>query len=220
MPSKALKNFRALWADACKTMWIEVAAIRHLESQLRGNYAQIDDKAVLTDWVYAPECKGRIDDTTKDFVLGRVIDLINSAVTPRVVLLSAAFESYFEEFFSQYLQARAKYYVAGARTAAGNKVWGDVMKQRGPSARIRELGVAANAGIKVLMSNLPVLEEVYVLRNSIAHDAGVVDAFTAANVKSIAAVQGTQLRVTPHELVSVLAPPCLSVAEELDKKLT
>ena len=52
-------------------MWIEVAAIRHLESHLRGSYAQIGEKAVLTDWVYAPECKGRIDDTTKDFVLDR-----------------------------------------------------------------------------------------------------------------------------------------------------
>lgn len=220
MPSTALKTFGALWAEACKTMWIEVAALRHLESTLRAQYANIPKDAVLVDWAYAPECRGRIGDATKDFLLDNMPRWISAAATSRVVLLAAGFEAYFEEFLDAYLKHRAKFYTAGAFTTVGNKAQGEILKCRGPVARIEAMPLWTTAKIAGLKSHLPVLADVYALRNTIAHDAGVVDAYTSGLVKTVKVEVGKPVRVTPDEVVRVLAPPIVKIAEALDAKIT
>ncbi len=174
---------------------------------------------VLTDYIYAPECNGRIDDSTKDFVLLNANSYIEYDVTLRLVLLSAAFETYFSEFLDSYLKGRAKYYASGARTAQGNKLWGDVMKVRGLSERVQEFSNLANAKIKKVSPDLTQLRDVYLIRNVIAHDGGVCDAFSAGEIKCIKVETGTRISLTPIELVGQLAPACIRIAESLDAKL-
>lgn len=216
--SRALKNFKTLWADACKSMWLEVAALRHLEATLRGDYAKISAGAVLTDWIYAPECRNRIGDT-KDVVLEQIPRFITSAATSRIVLLAAGFEAYFEEFLEEYLKHRAKYFSSNALTSAGNKSKGEIIKCRGPVARIDALATWTTAKIATIQPDLPILNDVYLLRNTLAHDAGIVDARTASEVKSVPVIAGQPLRVTTENLVSVLAPPIRRIAEALDDKI-
>lgn len=220
MHSAALKRLKATWADACKCMWIEVAALRNLEADVRARYGALGPQAVLTDWVYSPECRGRIDDSRRDFVLDNVEHFISAAATSRVVLLSAAFESYFEEFLDEYLKARPKYFAGGDFTRDGNKVRGEILKQRGGVvAKIEAIPIHTTAEIRSLSRYLPVMRDVYALRNTVAHDAGVVDANTAAIVESVALKEAEQLALRPSEVAEVLAPPCLKIAEILDARI-
>jgi len=135
MAGKDLKAFKAVWAATCKTMWVQVAALRHLEGFLRGNYASIPAEAVVTDLTFAPECKGRLDDATKDFLLQRVAYFIHCEVTLRVVLLSAAFESFFDVFLESYILHRPKFFAAGTRTKEGDKVYGETKRASGLAER-------------------------------------------------------------------------------------
>jgi hypothetical protein len=219
VPSSALKRLKKIWADACKTMWIEVAAIRHLEGDVRSRYGELGPKAVLTDWIYAPECRGRIDDSTRDFFLDNVVHFVTSAATSRIVLLSAAFESYFEEFLEEYLKARTKYFTSGAFTEQGNKVRGEILKQRGIVARIEAIPANTTATIASIVPLLPTLRDVYTLRNTVAHDAGMVDAYTAASVTSVKLQEGEFVRLNPRDVTELLAPPCLQIASILDERI-
>jgi hypothetical protein len=219
MPSLALKKFASLWAEACKTMWVEVAALRHLESTIRGNFASIPEDAVLTDWIYAPECRRRIDDSRKGAVLDNMDRWISAAATSRVVLLAAGFEAYFEEFLDAYLKHRPKFYAAGAFTAAGNKANGEIIKCRGPVPRIEALHAWTGAKIASIQPHLPVLAQVYALRNVMAHDAGIVDSHTGTLVTVVPVRVGDALRLTPDQVARVLAPPVVRLAELLDAKI-
>ncbi len=219
MASVNLKQLKKLWAESCKTLWIEIAALRYLENDLRGRYAEIGSSVILTDLVYAPECKGRINDSTKDEVLARIDHYITHAVTLRVVLLSACFETYFSEFLIAYLAHRSKYFVGGVRTPLGNKVYGEVMKVRGLRHRVEAFCKSTNAKIASIEPRLLLLEEVCLLRNAIVHDGGICDDYSATKIVSIKVVAGQPISISSSELVRILAPPCIQIAEDLDAKI-
>jgi hypothetical protein len=218
--SDHIRELRAVWGQACHTMWTELTALRVTAAFVQENYRTIGDKVPLTDLVYAPESRGRMDDVTKSAFLGRQDTYLKSVVTGRIVLLSAAFELYFRFFLDAYIEARPKYFDSGtgARTTAGNKLYGDVTKVRGLAERITqfcELTDAGNAGIKPL---LPALNDVYHLRNAIAHRAGDVDAGTAAKLSIVTISVGGRVAVTIEQLLT-LADKVLELAAKLDSKI-
>lgn len=219
MPSQHLKSLKRLWSDACKTMWVQTLALRHLETGLRANYAEIGPDTSVAAITYSPEARDRLDDATKDFLLDRIQYFIDYNVTLRVVLLSSAFESYFSAFLEDYLNNRKKYFTDGSRTSEGNKVFGEIMKTRGIEERVRAFSAWTGSKIKSLECRLGVLKDVYLLRNLIAHAAGICDECTAERVNSVALVPGTPISITPDALVQKLAPPCIEIAEALDKKI-
>lgn len=219
MPSSHLKNFKKLWSHTCKSMWIELAALAHLNNSIRGRYSEIGADSILTEWIYAPECNGRIDDTKPEMVLSRFSEWTSSVALSRVVLLSAGFESYFESFLSEYLSARPKFTTTTGLSKAGNKVMGEVMKTRGLSNRVQVFADETGSKIKSLTSDLDVLRDVYLLRNTIAHDAAVPDANTVAQVKSIALREREPMQLSVATLVATLAPPVIRIADTLDSKI-
>jgi hypothetical protein len=90
MQSESLKDFKKLWTNTCHTMWVEILALRSLEGSLKGNYANIPKTLDLTDLVYAPECRGRMEGINKDTFLNNIQTYIEYNITTvRVVLLSA-----------------------------------------------------------------------------------------------------------------------------------
>ena len=115
MPTENIRAFKQTWTYACKTMWMEVTALRHLQGRLLGDYAAVPKERLLTDLTYAPEAKGRIDDGTKDFFLERVEQYVDEVALLRVVLLSAAFEVFFDNFVDGYLKKRGRSTLPGGR---------------------------------------------------------------------------------------------------------
>lgn len=218
MPTKHMKNLSSLWANTCNTMWIEIAALRALELQLRNHYATAKPVTPVVDLVYAPECVGRLGDSIA-ITLPRIPSVMDDLVTTRVVLLAAAFEAYFEDFLDEYLMQRPKYYTNGARTPEGDRVRGTVMKQRGPKRRIDSFATECGAKIASIRPVLDAIEEVYALRNCVAHAAGICDAGTIACAKLIPVALGQRLRIAPESLVTVLADPCFRAARSLDRKI-
>lgn len=218
--SQHLIDFRAVWGDACHTMWIELAALRCTAAFTQGNYMAIPDDRPLTDLIYAPESKGRMDDVTKSVLLGRMDRYMQAVVTGRVVLLSAAFELYFRYFLDAYLMARPKYFNSSksTRTDAGNKVYGEVAKVRGLAERVVKFGEETGARIKVVDPHLPALTDVYYLRNVIAHRAGAVDTGSAEKLSIVKLLPGQRVTVSVDQLLS-LAAPVLKLAEALDRKI-
>jgi hypothetical protein len=218
MATENLKAFKATWAHACKTMWFEVTALRHLEGRLLGNYASIGRDVLLTDMIYAPEARGRIDDGTRDFFLEKVEEFIGEVTLLRVVLLSAAFEVFFDGFVDGYLKARPKFFTGGARTKDGNKVAGEVQQARGIIQRIEKFFEWTGAKGRSIQPHLNALSDVYVLRNVVAHRAGICDPRAATSLKTMKHTAGERLRLSPTQLVTELAPPCIKAAEDLDKR--
>lgn len=135
MASKSLRALRYAWFEACNTMWIEIAAIRHLETTLRAEFPSIASNAQLSSIIFTGEAEGRVL-RTKHQLLAGIDEFVDYSVTIRVVLLSSAFEAFFESFLDSFLRARTRYYVAGTRTRAGDKVFGEVIRQRGLVQRI------------------------------------------------------------------------------------
>jgi hypothetical protein len=219
MATENLKAFKATWAHACKTMWFEVTALRHLEGRLLGDYARIGHDVLLTDMIYAPEARGRIDDGTRDFFLERVVEFVGEVTLLRVVLLSAAFEVFFDGFVDDYLKGRPKFFSLGARTEGGDKVAGEVQRARGIIQRIAKFFEWTGAREQSIQQHLDVLSDVYVLRNVVAHQAGVCDSHAAASLKTVKHTAGERLRVSPTQLVTELAPPCILAAENLDRRV-
>lgn len=218
MPSAHLKHFRQLWGSTCNGMWHEIAAIYALETHLRYTYGTTGPEAPITRVTYAPGCEGRLNHSIAAS-LKRLPALIDEAVMLRVVMLSAGFEAYFEEFLGSFLRNRKKYYAAGALTTDGNRVQGNVRKCAGPKARVLAFGAETGAGIKEILPQLGVVQEMYALRNCLAHDAGICDAGTKAQVTVVPVQVGRPLRVEPEFLVTTLAEPCIRTAEVLDRKI-
>jgi hypothetical protein len=65
---------------------------------------------------------------------------------------------------------------------------------------------------------LSYLEDVYMLRNVLAHRAGLVDAHAAATLKHVKAGAGERISITTDQLLE-LAAPVIKIAEALDQKL-
>lgn len=220
MESQYLKDFKKLWTNACHTMWIEILALRNLEAYLKGNYSNIPRGVYLTDIVYTPEIKGRIDGIDKDFFLENIETYIQYNVTTlRVVLLSAAFESYFKSFLDKYIRHRHKYFIDGSRTKEGNQVFGQVMSTSGLAERVVKFAELTNAKISAINPLLATLKEVYLLRNIIAHRAGICDSYASAEMLIVKVKEGERITISPETLISTLAPPCIKITEHLDRKI-
>jgi hypothetical protein len=219
MASKHLRTFKHLWSSTCKSMWIELTALYHLTNTIRGEYSLIDKDMPLTGWIYAPQCAGRIEDTVPDLVLNRSEEWMSSIALSRIVLLSSGFEVYFEEFVALYLKNRKKYYTGSSYTQAGNKVRGEVFKTRGLAERIVVFADYTGAKTRLILPDLPTLNDVYRLRNVIAHDAAIPDSRSAIDIKSVKIVENEPLRISVDTLVTQLAPPVIRLAEKLDAKI-
>jgi hypothetical protein len=201
-------------------MWVELAALRFLEGEVRGRFAQYKATEPISAQFWCPESAGRINDVHRDTYLERMPQYVQYGVTLRIVLLSAAFEEYFEGFLATYLSARAKYWdkTQAQRTTAGNKVWNEVMTKRGLVLRIEEFARQTGAGIKTITPLLSVLGDVYVMRNVMAHCAGIIDTRAIAKLQRGSFAPGSVLTLNTDSLLE-MATAVLKIAEILDRKI-
>lgn len=218
--SEHLRDFKAIWGDSCQSMWAELLALSIAESHVISNYASIPGDRLLTEMFYAPALRGRLEDLRKDTYLARVGTYRLAVITNRLVVLSASFETYFSNFFDAFIQAKPKYFdkAANARTAEGDKLLGEVTKVRGLSARIVKFGELAPSKIKSIDARLSYLNDVYMLRNVLAHRAGLVDAHAASVLTHLKFNEGDRVSLTTDKLLE-LAAPIVKIAEALDQKL-
>lgn len=219
--SEHLRDLKAVWGDSCHSMWAELLSISIAESAVRSRYAEIGSSELLNEIVYAPEVKGRLENLTKDRYLDRVPRYKDAVITNRLIILSASFELYLNNFVEAYLAARPKFYdqTTGKRTVAGDKLYGEVMKVRGLSARIAKMAEEVPFKIKSLNASLGYVADVYMLRNVLAHRAGLVDDYAAQSIKHISFRPGDRVVITVQQMMT-LAAPVIKVAEALDRKLT
>ncbi len=201
-------------------MWIELLALRCTQAKLQAEYGTTSKKILLTDLIFSPEARGRLQDIRVDEYLSRCPRYLQNVVTDRIVLLSAAFELYFRHFLQDYLQSRAKYADrrSGSLTTEGNRIQGEVMKVRGLAERVDAFAAETGAKIRSLASRLPYLNDVYVLRNVLAHRAGLVDSAAAGSLRTISFRDGDRVVLTIDQVLA-LATPVVQVAESLDTKL-
>ncbi len=201
-------------------MWAELLSISIAESAIRSRYSEIGDTELLQGIVYAPEVKGRLGNLTKDRFLERVPGYKEAVITNRLIILSASFELYLGNFVEAYLGARSKFYdlAAGKRTPAGDKVYGEVMKVRGLSARITKMAEEAPFKIRSFSVGLEYVDDVYMLRNVLAHRAGNVDDFAASKLKHVSFRPGDRVVMSAQQMMT-LAAPVIKIAEALDRKL-
>ena len=200
-------------------MWVELLAMRHLESWTRSNYGDLGSTPTLDHVIYAPESAGRLKNLTRDRFLANADDYLVHIVTNRVVILSSAVESYFLDFLELYMKNRSKYWSSGNYTPAGNKLYGDVRKVRGLRERVESFAALAPAKINSINQHLDALSDVYTLRNVLAHSAGTCDAFAASRLKIVRFSAGERIALSPGDLIVKLAEPCLLIADALDGKI-
>jgi len=218
--SEHLKDLRAVWGDSCQSMWAELLSITIAESFIQTNYKDLPSDRLLTDMFYCPGIRGRLEDTKKDTFLQRTASYRQAVITNRIVVLSASFETYFANFLEAFIQSKPKLYdsAIGARTAEGDKLSGEVMKIRGLSGRITQFGVLANSKIKSITPRLTYLDDVYMLRNVLAHRAGAIEAHAAGSLRHVHFSAGDRVTLTTEQLL-FLAKPVLEIAASLDTKL-
>lgn len=218
--SEHLKDFKAVWGESCQSMWAELLALSIAESHVISNYASIPSDRLLTELFYAPALCGRLKDLRKDTYLTRVGTYRLAVITNRLVVLSASFETYFANFLDAFIQTKPKFFdkAAGARTAAGDKLLGEITKLRGLSARIVKFGELAPSKIKSIATNLEYLDDVYMLRNVLAHRAGLVDVHASNVLTHLKFNVGDRISLSTDKLLE-LAAPVVKIAEALDQKL-
>lgn len=218
--SEHLRDFKAVWGDSCQSMWAELLALSIAESYMVSNYASIPADRLLTDMFHVPKLRGRLEDLRRDTYLARVTLYRQAVITNRLVVLSASFETYLSNFLDAFIKAKPKLWdkTAAVRTPDGDKFFGEVVKVRGLSQRILKFGELAPSKIKSIEVRLSYLEDVYMLRNVLAHRAGLVDANATAVLKHIKVVAGERVSITTEQLLE-LAAPVIKIAEALDQKL-
>ena len=218
--SEYLKAFKALWGQSCHGMWVELLCTRVAESYVITNYSTIPSSKSIDEMFYSPELDGRINDLNPDVFLRNLSNYREDIVTNRVVILSASFEAYFGSFLDAYINNREKYFdiSEGKRSKEGNKLYGEVIKVSGLVPRIQKFVELTGAGIKTIESLLDYLSDVYLLRNVLAHQAGVLDQYASDTLKNIILEAGKKIVITPSQLVE-LAEPVVRIAEFLDRKI-
>jgi len=201
-------------------MWAELLALSIAESHVISNYANIPGDRLLTEMFYVPALRGRLDDLRKDTYLTRVDTYRLTVITNRLVVLSASFETYLSNFLDAFIQTKPKYFdkAAKARTTEGDKLLGEVTKIRGLSGRIIKFGELAPSKIKSIEARLSYLDDVYMLRNVLAHRAGLVDDHAASVLKHLKFNAGDRVSLSTDKLLE-LAAPVLMIAEALDQKI-
>ncbi len=221
MPSSDhLRALKALWGDSCHGIWAELLCVAVAESHVITNYADISPGASIHNMFYAPDLKSRINNLTRDVFLERSSSYRQTIVTNRIVILSASFEAFFTSFLDAYIANRTKLFntAANKRTADGDKLYGDVRKARGLVERIRVFAELTGSGIKTLEPLLNYLDDVYTLRNVLAHRAGVIDQFASNSLINIRIAPGEKVVLSPAILIE-LAAPVIKIAEFLDRKI-
>lgn len=191
------------------------------ESVVGIRYAEIESPAILNEIVYAHEVEGRLATLTKDRYLERVPRYKDAVISNRLIILSASFEVYLNNFFVEaYFAARPKFYdqATRKRTVAGDELYGEVMKVRGLSARIAKMAEEVPFKIKSIKVSLEYVDDAYMLRNVLAHRAGQVDDYAAQSIKHISSRLGDRVVMTAQQMMA-LAAPVIKVAEALDRKL-
>ena len=218
--SEHLKDLKAVWGNSCQSMWAELLALSIAESHVISNYAQIPSERLLTDMFYVPKLDGRLRDLRRDTFLERVNVYRQSVITNRLVVLSASFEIYLSNFIDAFARKKPKFWdsVTSSYTADGNKFTGAVRQTRGLDQRILKFGELAPSKIKSIEPHLPYLVDVYMLRNVLAHRAGLVDASAAGVLKHVKIAAGERVTITTDQLLE-LAAPVIKIAEALDKKI-
>ena len=202
-------------------MWAELLSITMAQSYVVTNYKDLPSDMLLTDMFYAPELQNRLRDLRRDTFLERVSIYQQRVITNRIVILSASFETYFSRFLDAYIASKPKLFdqAKSCRTAAGNKLYGDVMKIRGLSERITKFGELAPSKIKSIVKLFSYLDDVYMLRNVLAHRAGLVDSHAASTFKHVGFAAGERVILTSDKLLE-LAAPVVRIAQNLDAKLS
>lgn len=219
MTKKApLATFTESWAWACHTMWIELLALRCTQADLASRRVSFTAPPLLTDVVYAPECNGRLKDDTVTRFLDAFPQYQAQVVSSRLVLLSASFESFFDDFVELYLAGRQKYVNAGEHTKAGKTILEKTGKARGLEAKVRTFSDSTGCKIKDIERHLPALGDVYALRCIIAHAAGVVDEGSASGLQTVQLEPGANVTVAPSTLVA-LAGSVFAIAKHLAAKV-
>jgi hypothetical protein len=218
--SEHLKDFKVVWGDSCQSMWAELLALSIAESHVISNYSTISESSLLTDMFYVPELRGRLRDLRRDTYLERVPLYRQAVITNRLVVLSAAFETYLSNFLDAFIKTKPKFWnkTASTRTPAGDKFFGEVIKVRGLGQRILKFGELAPSKINSIEKKLSYLDDVYMLRNILAHRAGLADAAAIGVLKHVKVVAGERVSITTEQLLT-LAAPVIEIAESLDKKL-
>ena len=218
--SEHLKDFKAVWGDSCQSMWTELLALSIAESHMISNYATIPADRLLTDMFYVPKLRGRLEDLRRDAYLARLPLYRQAVITNRLVVLSASFETYLFNFLDAFIKAKPKFWdkTSATRTPDGDKFFGEVIKIRGLSQRIAKFGELAPSKIKSIEARLSYLEDVYMLRNVLAHRAGLVDSGATAVLKHVKVTAGERVSITTEQLLE-LAAPVVKIAEALDQKL-
>ncbi|MDS0862662.1 hypothetical protein NUV25_33700 [Burkholderia pseudomultivorans] len=218
--SEHLKDLKSVWGNSCQSMWAELLALSIAESHVISNYAQIPSERLLTDMFYVPKLDGRLRDLRRDTFLERVTVYKQSVITNRLVVLSASFEIYLSNFIDAFAKKKPKFWdpIASEYTADGNKFIGTVRQTRGLDQKILKFGELAPSKIKSIGPHLPFLVDVYMLRNVLAHRAGLVDAGAAGVFKHVKIAAGERVTITTEQLLE-LAAPVIKIAEALDKKL-
>ncbi|MFC7053843.1 hypothetical protein ACFQI3_14215 [Hansschlegelia quercus] len=218
--SEALKDLKSVWGDSCHSMWVELLCVSISEATIFSSYPVIDKKRALSDFFYAPALSSRLKNFTKDEFLGRTHLYRTSIITNRVVIISASFELYFSRFLDLYIENRSKYFdqKSRVRTQRGDKLYGDVSKVRGLVSRVNQFSDLTGSGIKTINDSLGSLDEIYTLRNVLAHRAGIIDDAAAKKLKKLSFKIGDKIVLTPDELISLVAP-VIVVAEFLDRKI-
>jgi hypothetical protein len=218
--SEHLKDLKSTWGQSCHSMWAELLSISMGEMLLVTRYMDIPDNALLERMVYSPEVQGRLHGLTKDRFLAKAREYKDSVVTNRVIFLSASFELYLNNFIESYIAQKPKLFdlATSRRTADGDKIYGEAMKIRGLSNRIREFAALVPFKIHSLAPQFGYLDDVYTLRNVLAHRAGQVDARTSSQLTHVTFQTGQRVSLSPLQLLN-LADPVIKIAETLDGKL-
>lgn len=216
--SQHLKDFKAVWGDSCQSMWAEILSFTIAESYVVSNYSEIPEDQLIAERFYAPELKNRLKDLTRSKFLERVHLYREQVVTNRVVILSAVFETFFLDFLDAYISHRPKFFdpATGTRSDAGNKFYGTIKKEKGLSNRILKFAEIAPAKIKSITPLLGYLDDIYRLRNIIAHNAGLVN--SVEDFSHVDFSVGERI-VLSSEMLLKLAAPIVKIAEKLDEKL-
>lgn len=202
-------------------MWSELLSIKIAESYIITNYSSISNSALLTSLFYCPDLPERLGDLRKDTFLQRSNRFRDTIISNRIVFLSAAFETYFRSFLEQYIQSKASLYdkSTNRNTTTGDKIYGDVMKTRGMVEKIEVFSVLSGRSTKGIIEHYSYLRDLYVLRNTMAHDAGKISSASCSLIQHIPVTENTQVCVTSDNIVE-LASHTILIAEALDVKLT
>jgi hypothetical protein len=200
-------------------MWAELLCISMAESHVVSNYKEISPTTSIHELFYAPELTGRINALTRDVFLKNSASYRHAVVTSRIVILSAAFEAYFISFLDAYINNRSKLFdsTANQRTTEGNKLFGEIRSARGLEQRIRTFAGLTGSKIKTIEPLLVHLNEVYTMRNVLAHRAGIVDPFAAQSLVNFGFTPGAKIVLSPDALIR-LAAHVMKIADLLDRK--